>query len=130
MVRFLIIIGIVLVYLALVVLSIFHVPMSLLLRMLPPLVIVGLLLRRTPKWVKIFVCVMLVVAGVYVLFNNDIKGPIAFAICDRPIDIPAQFLHSWRYFWWMAYLYDVSWIGGVSSGLFLLGYKSWRRLAN
>jgi hypothetical protein len=130
MVRNLIIIGIVLIYLMLVVFFYFHAPMLLLLRMLPPLVIVGLLLRHTPKWVKIVVGMMLVVACVYVLFNNDIKGPMEFALSDRPFDMPAQFHHSWRYFWLVVYLHEVSWMWGITSSLFLLGYKSWRCLAN
>ena len=130
MVRNLIIFGIVLIYLMLVVFFYFHAPMLLLLRMLPPLVIVGLLLRRTPKWVKIVVGMLLVVACIYVLFNNDIKGPMEFAISDRPFDMAAQFHHSWRYFWWVVYLYEVSWMWGITSSLFLLGYKSWRCLAN
>ena len=119
----------IMIYLILVVLYLFHVPMSLFLRMLPPLVIVGLLLRHTPKWVKAVVGVLLVVVSIYVLFNNDIKGPMEFAISDRPFDIPAQFYHSWRYFWWMAYLYDVSWTWGVPSAVFLLGYKGWQHFA-
>ena len=89
MIRKLIILGIVLIYLTLFVLFYFYVPMLLFLRMLPPLVIVGLLLRRTPKWVKIVVGMLLVVACIYVLFNNDIKGPMEFAISDRPFDMAA-----------------------------------------
>ena len=42
----------VLIYLILVVLTVLHLPMSLFLRMLPPMVVVGLLLRKTPTWVK------------------------------------------------------------------------------
>ena len=127
MARFIIIICIVLIYLGLIMLSIFHVPMSMLLRMLPPFVLVGLLLRQTPTWVKVTVTVLLVIVGVYVLFDNDIMGPIEFSICDRPFDMPAQFYYSWRLYWLMAYLCDVSWIWGIPSCLIVLCYKGWRR---
>ena len=120
----------VLAYLVLVVLSVLHLPMSLFLRMLPPIVVVGLLLRKTPTWVKGVVGAWLVVVAVYVLFNNDILGPIGFAIRDRPIDTPAQFYHSWRYFWTMCYLYEVSWTWGVPSMIFLIGYKVWQKISS
>lgn len=113
------------IYLFLLVISIFYVPMSLFLRMLPPLVVVGLLLRNTPLWVKCVVGGWLVVMGIYVLFNNDIIGPMTFRICDRPFDMPAQFYYSWRYFWVMAYLLELSWVWGIPSFIFLLGYEIW-----
>lgn len=114
------------VYLFLLVISIFHVPMSMFLRILPPLVVVGLLLRNTPLWVKCAVGGWLVMMGIYVLFNNDIIGPMTFRICDRPFDMPAQFYYSWRYFWVMAYLLELSWVWGIPSFIFLLGYRIWK----
>ena len=118
----------ILVYFFLLVISIFHVLMALFLRMLPPIVVVGLLLRKTPLWVKYVVGGCLVMMGIYVLFNNDIIGPMTFRISDRPIDMPAQFYHSWRYFWVMAYLLDLSWTWGIPSVIFLLGYKIWKKM--
>lgn len=115
----------VLLYLFLLLVSIFHVPLSLFLRMLPPIVVTLLLLRHTPIWAKGVIGVLLVMVGVYVLFNNDIIGPMEFAIRDMPFDMPAQFYHSWRYFWWMAYLYEVSWAWGFLSCLLLVIYKFW-----
>lgn len=114
------------IYLFLLVISIFHVPMSMFLRILPPLVVVGLLLRNTPLWVKCAVGGWLVMMGIYVLFNNDIIGPMTFRICDRPFDMPAQFYYSWRYFWVMAYLLELSWVWGIPSFIFLLGYRIWK----
>ena len=97
------------VYIFLYLISFLHVPMSLFLRMLPPIVIIGLLTRGKPLWVKGVVSCTLVIAGVYTLFFNDILGPIGFMIRDMPIDMPAQFYHSWRYYWIVCYLYEVIW---------------------
>ena len=98
------------VYLFLVMISIFHVPMSLFLRMLPPIVVVVLLSKGKP---------------IYTLFYNDILGPMGFMIRDRPIDMSAQFYHSWRYYWVVCYLYETFWRWGVPSVIFLLGYTIW-----
>ena len=87
----------------------------------------GLLLRKTLIWVKDVELVLLVISGIYLLFYNDIIGPMAFQIRDRPIDMPAQFYHSWRYFWVVAYLYEVSWTWGFLAVPFLLGYKIIRK---
>ncbi len=106
------------------VISVFYLPMHLILCMLPPIVVVGLLLRETPAWVKCVVAVWLFIAGVYVLYFNDIIGPMNFMIHDSPFDIPAQFNNSWRYFWVMAYLKQLSWTWGVPSVFFLICYKA------
>ena len=114
-------------YLILLVLSIIYIPMFFLLLMFPPIAIVGLMLRRTPTWVKVIVGVWLIVVAVFVLFNNSIYGPLMFAIHDRPVDIPAQFLHSWRFYWIMSYLNELSWDWGITSIIFLICYKILRK---
>ena len=116
---------VIVVYLFLVMISIFHVPMSLFLRMLPPIVVVVLLSKGKPIWVKSVVAGVLVLTGVYTLFYNDILGPMGFMIRDRPVDMPAQFYHSWRYYWVVCYLYEKLWRWGVLSVIFLLGYMIW-----
>ena len=118
---------IIFVYLILLVLSIIYIPLFFLLLMLPPITIVGLMLRRTPTWVKVIVGVWLVVVAVFVLFNNSIYGPLMFAIHDRPVDIPAQFLHSWRFYWIMSYLNELLWDWGITSIIFLICYKILRK---
>ena len=115
------------IYLILLVLSIIYIPMFFLLLMLPPITIVGLMLRRTPTWVKVIVGVWLIVVAVFVLFNNSIYGPLMFAIHDRPVDIPAQFLHSWRFYWIMSYLNELFWDWGIASIIFLICYKILRK---
>ena len=118
---------VILIYLILLVLSIIYIPLFFLLLMLPPITIVGLMLRRTPTWVKVIVGVWLVVVAVFVLFNNSIYGPLMFAIHDRPVDIPAQFLHSWKFYWIMSYLNELSWDWGITSIIFLICYKILRK---
>lgn len=102
-------------------------PLLLFLLMLPPITIVGLMLRRTPTWVKIVVGGWLVVVAVFVLFNNSIYGPLMFAIHDRPVDIPAQFLHSWRFYWMLNYLNELLWDWGITSIIFLICYRIYRK---
>ena len=121
---------VILVYIFLFLISIFHVPMSLYLGMLPPIVIIGLLTRGKPVWVKGVVFCMLVIVGVYTLFYNDILGPIGFMIRDRPIDMPAQFYHSWRYYWIVCYLFEVIWRWFWSSVIFLIGLVLYRWTKN
>lgn len=53
-----------------------------------------------------------IAVAVYVLFHNDIMGPMQFEISDRPFDVPAQFHRSWRYYWCMAYMHEVAWLWG------------------
>lgn len=69
----------------------------------------------------------LVIAGVYTLFFNDILGPIGFMIRDMPIDMPAQFYHSWRYYWIVCYIYEVLWRWFWPSVIFLISFTLFRR---
>ena len=112
-------------YIILVYSSCWHLPTSLFLRMLPPLVVIPLLLRGTHVWLKYVVAILFGGVALYMLFCNDIIGPMEFSICDTPVDVPAQFNHSWRYFWVMAYLYEVLWTWGVLSLILIVGYRIW-----
>lgn len=116
---------VIVVYLFLVMISVFYAPTSLFLRMLPPIVVVALLSKGKPMWVKSIVAGVLVLTGVYTLFYNDILGPMGFMISDSIIDIPAQFYHSWRYYWVVCYLYEMFWRWGIPSVIILLGYTIW-----
>ena len=66
---------------------------------LMPMTAVILMLRRKPLWVWGVVALIFLTIGVYYVFHNDIKGPMEFMICDRPIDVPAQWHHCYRFFW-------------------------------
>lgn len=109
---------VVVLYLLLFVTTCLHVPTNMFLTSLPPFVIVGFLLWKSPMWAKAVVAIYFVAVAVYVLFHNDIMGPMEFEINDRPLNVPGQFNYSWRYFWVMAYIYEVSWIWGVPSLIF------------
>ena len=58
-----------------------------------------LLLKGKPKWLWGVVAFIYLGLGVYYLFNNDIVGPMEFMIRDRPVDVPAQWNHCYRFFW-------------------------------
>lgn len=109
---------VVVLYLLLFVTTCLHVPTNMFLTSLPPLVIVGFLLWKSPIWAKTVVAIYFVAVAVYVLFHNDIMGPMKFEISDKPLNVPGQFNYSWRYFWVMAYIHKVSWTWGVPSLIF------------
>jgi len=58
-----------------------------------------LLLKGKPKWLWVVVAFIYLILGVYYLFDNDIVGPMEFMIRDRPVDVPAQWNHCYRFFW-------------------------------
>ena len=58
-----------------------------------------LLLKGKPKWLWGVVAFIYLGLGVYYLFNNDIVGPMEFMIRDRPVDVPVQWNHCYRFFW-------------------------------
>lgn len=107
-------------YMILLVMFGLHVPTSMFLQTLPPFVIVGALWWKSPRWAKVIVTLYFVAVAIYVLFHNDIMGPMQFEISDRPFNVPAQFYHSWRYFWYMAYMHEVAWIWGIPSIIILV----------
>ena len=113
-------------YMILLMFSGLHVPTNILLRTIPPFVIVGVLLWKSPRWTMAVVALYFIAVAVYVLFHNDIMGPMQFEISDRPFDVPAQFHRSWRYYWCMAYMHEVAWLWGIPS-IILCGIV---RLAN
>ena len=118
----------ILIYLFLLMMSISYIPLFLILKMLPPIVVAIYLVRNTLMWVKYILAGWLLVAGLYLLYNNTIMGPMSFAISDRPIDVPSQFFHSWRLFWVISYLEGLSWLWGLPIILFLAVYKAFVRI--
>lgn len=111
---------VIVIYLFLLLISTLYAPMSLFLWTLPPIVVVMLLLKRKPLWVKSTVIGSLLLIGVDTLFDNDIIGPMEFMIRDRPINTPGQFYYSWRYYWVMMYFYIVAWRWGSVSVIFII----------
>ena len=76
---------------------------------------VVLMLRGKPLWLWGVVALIFLTIGVYYVFHNDIKGPMEFMICDRPIDVPAQWHHCYRFFWTGIVVETVSQFAGMIS---------------
>ena len=58
-----------------------------------------MMLIGEPRWKWIAVSCIFICCGIYCFFDNGIIGPTAFMIRDRPIDIPGQWNHCYRFFW-------------------------------
>jgi hypothetical protein len=74
-------------------------------------------LDRDCHFLGILVCRLLL------FFNNDIVGPMGFMIRDRPIDVPSQWYHCYRFFWGGVLLNMISLRAGVISVLILFLYS-------
>lgn len=79
--------------------GLFYQPLHYLMMCVVTTLAVLLLLKGKPKWLWVVVAFIYLSLGVYCLFNNDIVGPMGFMIRDRPIDIPSQWNHCYRFFW-------------------------------
>lgn len=99
--------------------AIFWQPVFCLMSSLMPMTAVILMLRRKPLWMWGVVALIFLTIGVYYVFHNDIKGPMEFMICDRPIDVPAQWHHCYRFFWTGIVVETVTNIAGFVSVIFL-----------
>lgn len=99
--------------------ALFWQPVFCLMSSLLPMTAVILMLRRKPLWMWGVVALIFLTIGVYYVFHNDIKGPMEFMICDRPIDVPAQWYHCYRFFWTGFVVETVTHMAGFVSVLFL-----------
>ena len=79
--------------------ALFYQPLYILMSCVVTTSAVLLLLKGKPKWLWGVVAFIYLCLGVYYLFNNDIVGPMEFMIRDRPVDVPAQWNHCYRFFW-------------------------------
>lgn len=69
---------------------------------------------------KGLVAVLFPVVGYYVLYHNDIPGPLEAYNMDRPVDVLSHFHDSWRYYWVMEYLDRVAWRWCIVSVIFII----------
>lgn len=92
--------------------------------MIPPVVVVLLLAWKEPAWVKGLVAVLLPVVGCYVLYHNDIPGPLEAYNMDKPVNVLSHFHDSWRYYWVMEYLDRVVWRWGIISVVIIVICKA------
>jgi hypothetical protein len=56
-----------------------------------------IMLKGKPIWIGIVIFLVYLSVGFYCFFNNDIVGPMGFMIRDRPIDVPSQWYHCYRF---------------------------------
>ena len=114
-------------YLVLFMVCRFQSPESYVLGMVPMVVIVLLLVRKEPGWMKGLVAVLFPVVGYYVLYHNDIPGPLEAYNMDRPVDVLSLFHNSWRYYWVMEYLDRVVWRWCIASVVIIILHKVYYR---
>jgi hypothetical protein len=82
-----------------------------------------IMLKGKPIWIGIVIFLVYLSVGFYCFFNNDIVGPMGFMIRDRPIDVPSQWYHCYRFFWGGVLLNMISLRAGVISVLILFLYS-------
>ena len=85
---------IIVIYLVLFFMCRFQSPESYVMGMVPIVVIVLLLIWRDPAWMKGLVAVLLPVVGYYVLYHNDIPGPLEAYNMDKPVKVLSHFHDS------------------------------------
>ena len=102
-------------------------PESYVMGMVPMVVVVLLLARKVPGWMKGLVAVLLPMVGCYVLYHNDIPGPLEAYNMDRPVDVLSHFHNSWRYYWVMEYLDRVVWRWCIASVVIIILHKAYYR---
>ena len=85
--------------------------------------------KGTPKILKVIIAALFLGIGIYMVFHNDIDGPLIFSIIDRPIDRPSQGLHCYRFYWTGMILYMTVWDASFLSLLLLGGYKVLKKLS-
>lgn len=82
-----------------------------------------LLLKGKPIWIWIIIFIVYLSVVCYCFFYNDIVGPMGFMIRDRPIDVPSQWYHCYRFFWTGVFLNRVTSVAGIISVLILILYN-------
>ena len=83
----------------------------------------------TPTIIKVIIVALFLGIGIYMVFHNDIYGPLMFSIVDRPIDRPSQWLHCYRFYWTGMILHMTVWDASLLSFLLLGGYKVFKKLS-
>jgi hypothetical protein len=82
------------------------------------------MLKGKPIWIWIIIFLVYLSVGFYCFYNNDIVGPLGFSNIDRPINVPAQWYHCYRFFWGGVLLNMITSVAGVISALILFLYNT------
>ena len=114
-------------YICAMFLCFFYQPGWVLLSALLPIMAVLAMLKGKPLWMWSLVAIIFLAMGVFSLFYNDINGPMTFMICDRPIDVPAQWGNCYRLFWSAVLFNMVASRAGNLSILVMSGYLLYKR---
>ena len=100
-------------------------PLFVLLSILLPIVVVLILLKDSLLSIKLLVLSIFVGATIFIVFHNDIDGPLTFMRCDRPIDTPSHWFRCWRFFWFGNILHLSVWLASLLSLIPIVAYKIW-----
>lgn len=114
-------------YICAMFLCIFYQPGSVFLSALLPIMAVLAMLKGKSLWMWCLVALIFLAMGVFSLFYNDIVGPMTFMICDRPIDVPAQWGNCYRLFWSAVLFNMVASRAGNLSILVMGGYLLYKK---
>lgn len=98
-------------------------PLRYLMSILLPICSTLVMLKGRSVWIWIVIFLVYLSVGFYCFYNNDIVGPMGFMIRDRPIDVPAQWYHCYRFFWAGVFLNRVTSVAGIISVLILILYN-------
>ena len=97
-------------------------PLRYLMSILLPICSTLVMLKGKSVWIWIVIFLVYLSVAFYCFYNNDIVGPTEFMIRDRPIDVPAQWYHCYRFFWAGVLLNMITTIAGVISVSILFLY--------
>ena len=98
-------------------------PLRYLMSIILPVCSTLIMLKGKPIWIGIVIFLVYLSVGFYCFFNNDIVGSLGFSNIDRPINVPAQWYHCYRFFWGGVLLNMISLRAGVISVLILFLYS-------
>jgi len=90
-------------------------PLSALMSVILPIIVIWLLIKKSPPALKIVVLSIFIFCTLYCTIYNSIPGPIQFLITDRPIDVPSQWFCCYRFFWLGCVLYESIWLATLPS---------------
>ena len=99
-------------------------PLRYLMSILLPICSTLVMLKGRSFWIWIVIFLVYLSVAFYCFYNNDIVGPLGFSNIDRPINVPAQWYHCYRFFWGGVLLNMITSVAGVISALILFLYNT------
>ncbi|MCR4834829.1 MAG: hypothetical protein K5899_00360 [Bacteroidaceae bacterium] len=93
-----------------------------------PLVLLALLMRHTPSWVKWMVVSVCVVMPFYVYNNVEFCYHLKYHIYMKSVGFPKDWNPDMQRVWWKDFLWSVFWRATFYSMLFLALFKLGRRM--